>query len=237
MSMKFAVMQPYFLPYIGYFQLMDMVDTFVLYDNVEYTKKGWINRNRFLLNGRPQYFSVNLEKASDFATIRERRISSVFTQERIKILNRMQNAYRRAPYFEQTYPLLTDCLMCAEISLFDFIMSSVRRVARHLDIDTEIVVSSTLPIDHNLKNKYKLWALSRHLGIKKYVNPIGGAKLYDKDEFSAEGVDLVFHQSQLPEYEQGKPVGEFEPALSVVDVLMFNGRDRTKEQLKQFTLV
>jgi hypothetical protein len=228
--MKFAVMQPYFLPYIGYFQLMDAVDKFIIYDNIEFTKKGWINRNRILVNSEPQYFTVNLEKASDYAMVNERHVSPVFEKERRKVLVKIEANYRKAPFYEETYRLVKECFECEEKNLFDFIFFSIQKVAGHLGIDTELVVSSTLSIDHALKNKYKLWALGEHLGIRDYINPVGGMELYRKDEFLKHGMNLSFHRANLSEYPQ---VGseEFCPALSVIDVLMNLGREGTREQL------
>ena len=155
--MEFAVMQPYFMPYIGYFQLIDAVDKFIVYDNIEFTKKGWMNRNRIMVNGEPQYFTVNLEKGSDYAMVNERKISPVFTKERRKILGKIEANYRKAPFYEETLPLVKECFECSEENLFDFILNSIVKVKEHLRIETELIVSSQLPIDHSLKNKYKLW--------------------------------------------------------------------------------
>ena len=234
--MNFAVMQPYFLPYIGYFQLMHAVDKFVIYDNIEYTKRGWINRNRFLVNGEPQYFTVNLEKGSDYAMVNERVVSQVFLKERRKILSRIEASYRKAPFYEETISMVKECFECDQNNLFDFIYFSIRKVAKHLNIQTDLIVSSKLQIDHDLKNKHKLWAFSEHLEIEDYVNPIGGMEFYGKDEFSQHGVNLLFHKSNLSEYPQ---IGsaEFCPALSILDVLMSLGSDRAREQLNDYRLI
>lgn len=234
--MKFAVMQPYFMPYIGYFQLMDAVDKFVVYDNIEFTKKGWINRNRILINGEPQYFTINLEKASDYAIVIERKVSPVFAKERRKILAKIEANYRKAPFFGETYPVVERCFNCEESNLFDFIYASIVSIKDHLGIGTELIVSSRLPIDHTLKNKHKLWALSDRLGIQDYINPVGGMELYGKDEFLQHGINLSFHKANLSEYPQ---VGsdEFCPALSILDVLMNLGREGAREQLTDYTLV
>ena len=233
--MKFAVMQPYFMPYIGYFQLIDAVDKFIVYDNIEFTKKGWMNRNRILVNGEPQYFTVNLEKGSDYAMVNERKISPVFTKERHKVLGKIEANYRKAPFYAETFPLVKECFECREENLFDFIFHSIVKVKEHLCIETELVVSSQLRIDHSLKNKYKLWALSDHLGIHDYINPIGGMELYQKDEFAEHGMNLMFHQANLSPYDQ-RGIRDFIPALSIIDMLMNLGKSGTREGLKDFNV-
>lgn len=234
--MKFAVMQPYFLPYIGYFQLMEAVDKFVVYDNIEYTKKGWINRNRILINGEPQYFTVNIEKGSDYASVKERRVSQVFEKERRKVLARIESNYRKAPFFRETMTLTKECLECEQSNLFEFVFFSICRIAEHLNIKTELIVSSKLPIDHTLKNKHRLWAIGKYLGAQHYINPIGGVELYKKQEFREHGLNLSFHKAHLSEYNQLGSL-EFRPALSVLDVLMNLGIEGTRRQLTDFTLL
>jgi hypothetical protein len=231
--MKFAVMQPYFMPYIGYFQLMYAVNKFIVYDNIEFTKKGWMNRNRMLVNGEPQYFTVNLEKGSDYAMVNKRKVSPVFVKERCKVLAKIEANYRKAPYYIETFPLIKECFECEENNLFDFIYYSILKIKEHLQIKTELIVSSQLPIDHTLKNKYKLWALSDHLGIQDYINPVGGMGLYDKDEFAQHGMNLSFHQSNLTPYAQTGVQG-FYTALSIIDVLMNVGSSGAREYLEDW---
>jgi len=234
-AMKFAVMQPYFMPYIGYFQLMHAVDKFIIYDNIEFTRRGWINRNRILVNGQPQYFTVNLEKNSDYAMVNERRVSPIFVKERRRISAKIEANYYMAPFYEETFPLIKDCMECSEENLFDFIYSSIVKVNRYLGIETELIVSSRLPIDHSLKNKYKLWALSEHLDIQDYINPAGGIELYGKGEFAGHAVNLMFHRANLSAYPQ-VGANDFVPALSIIDMLMNVGKIGTQQQLNDFSL-
>lgn len=231
----FAVMQPYLFPYIGYYQLMDIVDCFIVYDNIEFTKKGWIHRNRILMNGEPGYITVNLEKGSDYLMVNERKISPVYVKERRRVLAKIEANYKNAPFFEEIMPFVRQCLEYDESNLFDYILYSIRQVNAYLGIDTEIVISSKIPIDHTLRNKHKLWAISKELEISEYINPIGGMDLYNKKEFAENGVNLQFHQSSLSPYTQ---VGtcEFAPALSIIDMLMNIGREGVVHNLKDFKL-
>ena len=222
-----AVMQPYFLPYVGYFQLINAADLFIVYDNIKYTKKGWINRNRFLLNGKDAVFSIPLKKDSDSLDIKEREISADFKKS--KLLNQIREAYRRAPYFARTFPLVERIVLEKETNLFKFILNSIRETCESLAIGTEIVVSSSLRIDHSLPGKTKVLALCRHVGADVYINAIAGQELYSKEDFSAHGIDLKFLKTKPFEYRQ---LGDkFVPWLSIIDVMMFNSPDAISECL------
>ena len=216
--MKLAIMQPYFLPYIGYFQLIAGVDMFIIYDNIKYTKKGWINRNRMLLNGKDAMFSLPLKNASNSLDIRERELADDFNQE--KLLSQFKGAYRQAPQFAQTIQLLERIVRNEEKNLFRFLHHSIIKICDHLEIKTEIKISSDIAIDHDLKSQDKVLALCEAVGATKYVNAIGGVELYSKETFMERGIDLNFIQSKTFEYPQLGDI--FVPWLSMIDVMMFN---------------
>lgn len=217
-----AIMQPYFLPYLGYWQLIRAADLFVVYDDVEYTKKGWINRNRMLRDGRDETFSLPLKKDSDFLDVRDRRLADGFDDERHKLLRRFEAAYRKAPYREATLELVRRCLMCEERNLFGFLHHSIEAVCRHLGLETSVVASSGLGVDRALKGQERVIATCRALGVSRYLNPGGGVALYDRDAFREHGIELAFQRVAPYRYPQfGAP---FVPHLSIVDVLMFNDR-------------
>lgn len=216
--MKLAIMQPYFLPYIGYFQLIAAVDQFIVYDNIKYVKKGWINRNRLLQNGKDVMFSLPLKNASDSLDVYERELAANFNRD--KLLNQIKGAYQRAPYFEQTYPLIEQIIQYEDTNLFRFIHHSIVKVCEHLKIKTEIKISSEIAIDHRLKNQDKVLALCQAAGANSYVNAIGGMELYSKEVFLEKEIDLKFIQSKPFEYPQFG--NAFVPWLSIIDVMMFN---------------
>jgi hypothetical protein len=220
-------MQPYFLPYIGYFQLISAVDLFIVYDNIKYTKKGWINRNRMLKNGKDILFSLPLKTDSDLLDVSKRELSRNFN--RAKLLNQIAETYRRAPYYSQTFPLLEAIIHHPQDNLFQFILNSITRVCRHLGIPTEIRISSEVPIDHSLKSQYKVLAICNKLGASTYINPIGGLDLYSREVFAANGLELKFLKSTSLEYAQFGSA--FVPWLSIVDVLMFNSVEVTRNAL------
>lgn len=225
--MKIAIMQPYFFPYIGYFQLIKSVDVFVVYDNIKYTKKGWINRNRMLQNGKDVMFSIPLKNDSDSLDVCERELSTDFNRD--KLLNQFKGAYRFAPYFEQTFLLVESIVRCEDNNLFRFLHNSIVATCNYLDIDTEIKISTEVTIDHNLKSQDKVIALCEALGASAYINAIGGIELYSKEAFSNKGIDLKFIKSMPFEYTQLG--GEFVPWLSIIDVMMFNSVTMVKECL------
>jgi hypothetical protein len=225
--MRLAIMQPYFFPYIGYFQLIAAVDMFIVYDNIKYTKKGWINRNRLLQNDKDMMFSLPLKGDSDTLDVCERELAADFNRD--KLLNQFKGAYRRAPYFAQTMPLVEQIVRYEEANLFHFLHHSIVKTCEHLGITTEIGISSGIAIDHDLKNQNKVLALCEAVGATTYVNAIGGMELYSKKTFQEKGIALKFIQSKSFEYPQFGHA--FVPWLSIIDVMMFNSVDAIKECL------
>lgn len=228
--MKIAIMQPYFFPYIGYFQLINAVDEFVIYDNIEFTKKGWINRNRILVNGRDSYITLPLKGDSDYLEVRKRFLADSWSRERKTMLNRITGAYRKAPNFRLVYPLIENCVLFDESNLFRFVLNSLNLVNEFLQIGTPVLVSSTISIDHGLPSEKKVMALCKARQATEYINPIGGIKLYQKDDFQREGLDLHFLKSKdTIVYKQFDH--DFIPWLSIIDVMMFNSREEIKQHL------
>lgn len=232
--MKVAIMQPYFLPYIGYFHLIGAVDLFIVYDNIKYTKKGWINRNRMLLNGTDVMFSLPLKKDSDSLDVVQRQLAADFNSE--KLLNTWRGAYARAPYFDETFPFLERIVRNQEKNLFRFIHGSIVETCTHLGLRTEIRISSDIAIDHELTGEDKVIALCKAVGARTYINAIGGLDLYSLSRFQSCGVDLQFINSLQFEYPQFRV--PFVPWLSIVDILMFNTLDAVRERIAHsYTLI
>ncbi len=226
-------MQPYFLPYIGYWQLLATVDRFVVYDNIEYTKKGWINRNRFLRNGADAPFTLPLKKGSDFLHVRERALADDFNPT--ALLNPFRESYRKAPFFDAGFPVIETIVTAAPRNLFEYLLNSLVMTAAYLEIKTPIVVSSRVPIDHTLKAGEKVLAICGALGANRYLNTIGGRALYSTDAFAAAGVELKFIQARPVTYSQfGQP---FVPGLSILDVMMFNAPDAVRRMLEEYDLL
>lgn len=226
--MKLAIMQPYIFPYIGYFQLMNAVDEFVIYDNIEFTKKGWINRNRVLVNGKDEYITLTLKKDSDHLLIKDRFLADTWETDRKKIINRITESYRKAPHFEAAFEVIEHCILHHDKNLFNFLLHSLQQVNAYLGINTKLVISSSIEIKHSLKSEEKVIAICKAQNATTYINPIGGVELYNKNNFSNLGIELQFLQAQNVEYNQYK--NKFVPWLSIIDVMMFN----SKEEIQNF---
>ncbi len=233
--MKLAIMQPYLFPYIGYFQLMNAADEFVVYDNIKYTKKGWINRNRILVNGSDAYINFPLKKDSDYLDVKDRYLAEIWPQERQKLLNKLKESYRKAPYFEQAYAVIEKCILFEDMNLFAFILNSLTVIKNYLDISTPFVVSSTIAIDNSLKAQDKVMAICQSKKANVYINPIGGVELYNKEDFTKSGIELFFLKTGTIEYKQFD--NAFVPYLSIIDVIMFNAKEEIKKYLSLYSLL
>ena len=231
--MKLAIMQPYFFPYIGYFQLINEVHEFVVYDNIEYTKKGWISRNRILVNNIDAYVSLPLKKDSDYLLVKDRFLADTWDAERKKLLNRILESYRKAPYFKETYEVVEKCIMYEDHNLFNFIFHSIQTLVKHLCIDTKLTFSSSIIIDHQLKSEDKVIAICKEQKANTYINPIGGVSLYDKERFRSHNLELQFQKSNAIYYKQFS--NEFIPWLSIIDVMMFNSCDEISSFLTNYS--
>jgi hypothetical protein len=216
---KIAIMQPYFLPYLGYFQLIKAVDEFVIYDNIQFTKRGWIHRNRILQNGQPVYISLPLKKDSDYLNVNQRTLADNYEQQKSKILAKLKGNYAKARNFEKIYNLILDILNYRSSNLFDFILNSIKVICDYLQITTPLIKSSNIEIDHNLISTDKVLEICKRLDADIYINPVGGKQLYDKADFKDKNIELIFHNFKVKEYDQIQ--SPFLSHLSIIDTLMF----------------
>lgn len=225
--MRVAIMQPYWFAYIGYYQLIAAVDQFVIYDNIQYTKKGWINRNRILRNGEPASITIPIRKASDYLDVNERQVADSLDSKRM--LRTFRDAYLKAPHREEALGILQTSLDCPDLNLSSFINRSVEVVCNHLGIETRRIVSSSLGVDRKLRGQERVIATCSELRATVYTNPIGGVDLYSAQEFHASNIDLVFLKSTLSPYRQMSRT--FIPAMSILDVIANVGLDETRSRV------
>ncbi len=232
--MKIGIMQPYYFPYIGYWQLMNAVDKYVIYDDVNFIKGGWINRNRVLNNGSASFFNVKMSNASPNLFINEIGAPNdlIYKNKQIKTLEML---YKKAPYYDECIELITSVIMCEEENLALYLKNGIIEIAHLLDMKTEFTLSSELTKDNALKGSDKVIAICKELGATEYLNAIGGQELYDRDDFKSEGLGLSFVKTNIVEYKQFK--ADFVAGLSIIDVLMFNGKEKTKGMLNSYELV
>jgi len=229
---KIAVMQPYFFPYIGYFQLIDAVDKFVFYDDVTFIKSGWINRNRALVGGKPIYLTASLEGASSSKLINEINL----IDNRAKLKKTIQMAYKKAPYYEQVWQAIEPCFDMETNGISELAMKTVKTVCEFIGVETEFEISS---IDYantkGLERQKRLIEICRMNEADTYINASGGKALYTKEEFRREGIDLYFLESSPIAYKQFRD--EFVPNLSIIDVMMFNSLEVIHQFLKSYELL
>lgn len=230
-----AIMQPYIFPYIGYFQLFEACDIFVSYDDVQYIKGGWINRNRILYQGSPKYITFPVNRAPLNTTIDHYFFRENIGKEKKKILSTLQQVYSKAPFSQYVYPRLVDIVKVNENNVAIFAENSLKKILDYLSISVEIRCSSHLCFDKSLKGQDRVIAIVKELGGDRYVNAIGGQDLYSPAEFAANNIDLRFLNCKAEPYKQFS--NKFVPNLSIIDVLMFNSIEQIRLMLKQFSFI
>ena len=214
--MVVGIMQPYFFPYMGYFQLILHSDVFVFHDDVQYIKGGWVNRNRILSDNRLSWITFPVCKASHDRPINERRYVAD-ERTRNRLLRRIAAAYRSAPFFKETYPLVQEIMSFADTNVATFNVHLASRIAAHLNICTPILLSSTLPTSSKLTGQERVIEICRCLSATHYVNASGGRKLYARGQFSRAGIELGFLEAVA--FGDTKPRASTAP-LSILHDLM-----------------
>jgi hypothetical protein len=233
-SMTLAIMQPYFFPYIGYFQLINAVDKFVVYDDVNFINKGWINRNNILVGGKANLFTVPLKGASQNLLIHEIELENIDGFSK-KFLKTIEQSYKKAPFFNEGFEIVERVFNSFSGNISELATKSLTETCQYLGLDTEIVPSSVIYQNQNLKAQERILDICLQEKAAHYINPIGGLELYSKELFAQNGILLNFIKSKRVEYPQFK--NEFVPWLSMIDVLMFCSKDQIYGFLSEYQLV
>jgi len=224
-----AAMQPYFLPYIGYFRLITAVDQFILLDNVNYINGGWINRNRWLMQGRPHTFNIPLSHASQHKLINELMIDRDHYQPK-KLLTTVYHCYHLAPEFAAIFPLLEKIFYVEKSQLLSFIIHALQVIFDYLERDFVYQLAS-LTLPKTCAGAEYIIALCQSRQATHYLNASGGRTLYDASQFSQAGIQLGFLPEESFQYPQFDH--PFVANLSLIDVLMFNKKQRIITELGQ----
>lgn len=223
--MKLAVMQPYLFPYLGYFQLIQAVDAFVVYDDVNFINRGWINRNNILVQGSGQLLTMELAGASQNKMINEIEVSG----RNDKLLKSIRFNYSKAPYLSQVFPIIDDIFNQRERNLARFLDYQLRQICNYLDLHPAWHISSEIKKDKELRGQIKILDICDKLGAKNYINLPGGKDLYDRKLFDSKGISLTFIRPRFEAYLQFS--GDFVPHLSIIDVMMFNSPQVIRENM------
>lgn len=234
--MKLAIMQPYFMPYIGYFQLIKIVDKFIFYDDVTFIKQGWINRNKILINNQAKMFSIPLSNASSHVLIKDVLISEIAYQKWKKsFLNSIFFSYKKAKNYSKIYALIEKILEKKPETISELAIKSVVEVAQYLDLRTEFEICSDVYSNTYLSGQNRVLDICINEKAITYINPVGGMELYSKSVFQEKNIELFFIKANKSVYPQFSE--EFVPFLSIIDVLMFNDLEDIHKQLDNFTLL
>lgn len=234
--MKVAIMQPYFMPYIGYFQMIKAVDKFVFYDDVNFIKKGWINRNRILVGNNDFTFSIPITNASQNVAINNTKINQEgFEIWKSKFIQTLNQNYKKAPQFNMVNKLIGDILRPNYITIGQLASQSVFKTAKYLNIKTKFIMSSAIYNNKELGRKERLIEICKKENATQYINALGGQELYKKEDFLVEDIQLHFLKTLPVKYEQFN--SEFIPWLSIIDVLMFNSVEEVNVMLDKYELI
>jgi hypothetical protein len=225
-----AIMQPYLLPYLGYFSLIQAADVFVIYDDVQYIRRGWINGNRIRVAGQVRSFVLPVSKAPQATRICDMQFAPGFQSNKQVIRGMVQRAYADAPYAESVTGLLETILAEPSANVATFVGKSIQLVSKHLGQTTMFAWASSQAVPMSVRGEDRILSLCKAFGATHYVNPIGGVDLYDRQRFAEQGIQLGFLRPELPEYEQGGQ--PWEPGLSIVDVLAWNSPEHVRSMLK-----
>lgn len=229
--MKISIMQPYLLPYIGYWQLIQTSKYFVILDDVNFIKKGYINRNSILLNNRPYRFTLNLVNSSQNKLIKDIKIGN----DTKSILKTIEHSYKKSPFFKTTFPIFEDIFTNTEKNLSKFIGYSLIEISKYLGLKTDFIYSSKIIKKVNLKSQDRILEICQKLNADHYINNISGLNLYDYNLFLKKKIKLSFLKTNQTSYKQFKD--KFIPNLSIIDIMMFNDKFKIYELLKNYTLI
>lgn len=231
--MKLGIMQPYFFPYLGHFSLIANTDAWIVFDVTQYTPKTWMSRNRVLhpVQGW-NYVTVPLANSSISIKTFEAKVLDM-KKARESVLGKLSHYRRKAPYFSAVEALVHDTFdMDGDDSLVRLNTRSLQAVCRYLDIPFHYQICSELNLPLPSVMQPGEWALeiSALLGASDYINPIGGREIFDPSRFAARGISLHFLKTS--EFRYDTQPYQFEPNLSILDVLMWNDPETVMEELR-----
>ena len=232
--MKVAIMQPYIFPYLGYFQLVNLVDKFVFFDDVSFIKGGWINRNNLLIENKSSLFSIPCVNISSNKKIDEVPIDNSKNWKE-KLLKKIEHAYKKAPEYDIVFPIIKRVINSKFEFISDLAKRSIKEIATYLEIKTKLIESSKAYNNHSMKGEKRIIDICKKEKAQEYINPEMGLSLYSKENFEKEGLSINFIKFKPTKYQQFS--GDFTSYLSIIDILMFNSKKKAKEMLNDFYLL
>jgi len=227
-------MQPYFSPYLGYWQLINAVDKFILFDDVSFIKQGFVNRNTIMAQGNSQQINLQINAISSNKLILEHEVNNNFKWKK-NLLKTIQQNYSKAKYFIEVFPLIERIIYFTDNNLSSYLENQIIEVSKYLAIETKIRKSSVFYPNNRLKGQERIIDICSQESASTYINAIGGINLYSKEEFKRNNIELKFIKMDNIKYSQFS--NEFISNLSIIDVMMFNSVEEIKKFLNRYTLV
>ena len=219
-------MQPYFLPYLGYWQLIHAVDKFVILDDVQFITKGWINRNKIYVNGKDQWITIPLEGANRNKLINELKICSP-NNWAAKLQRTIEYNFKKAPNFEEGYQLFQSIINFKTNDLTTLLVRSIKLICNFLNIQTEVILSSDITSINSLKGQARIIYICKKLNSSFYYNPQGGIDLYKKEDFTKENIQLNFVRTN----------SKSSFLYSFLESMMMYSRNEIRNELNNFNLI
>jgi hypothetical protein len=234
-SLVLGLMQPYLFPYIGYFQLIYSCDKFIIYDDVQYIKSGWVNRNRIIQQNEIKYFTLPVKRAPVNTQINNYFYADVFSKNKSKILRQIESSYKKSPFFNDVFKLIQECFDSSNNNISEFNVLTIKLCCNYLSIDTPIFLSSELTLNEGITGQERVIYINKIMNSTHYINPIGGKDLYSHDEFKKHDIKLNFLKTNNIKYPQFN--NEHQSFLSIIDVMMFNSQEQIQLLLSKYDLV
>lgn len=239
-TIKVGIMQPYFMPYIGYISLLKHCEIFILFDTVQFIRHGWIERNRMLKqNNNWLYIKVPLIKVNSQKTLIKECLIDNQQDWKLKILHQIKHYKNIAPNYNQVEKILMEIFEKDYDNIVSLNKASLEAISTYLGFKKKLQILSEMELNIIKPKAPDEWALNicKELNLPKihYVNLIGGLNFFNRDKYTKENIEISFHKMNMHCYNQQRDY--FESGLSILDLLMFNSVEEINKMLDDYELV
>lgn len=239
---KIGIMQPYFMPYIGYISLIKHADLFILFDTVQFIRHGWIERNRILKQNEGWlYIQVPLIKNNSRDTLIKDCLIDNSQNWKAKIIAQIQPFKKIAPFYFPVLKLINECFEKDFNDISHLNKACLEAICKYLGFEKKLPIFSEMNLEIEEATAPDEWALNICKSLKEkygdihYINPIGGLDFFDTNKYLQQDLKISFQKMQITAYNQKRT--PFEPGLSIIDVLMFNSVEEVNDMLDKYELV
>ena len=217
--MKVAIIQPSYFPWRGFFSIMSSVDTFVFFDDVQYTRRDWRNRNKFEINGEVSWLTVPIKSHDRTSRINQIEMNNITDWQDLH-LKTFSHSYAKAPFFDDAYDLFSEIRNCDQNSISEMTIQTCKSIAKYLDFETKFVTSSSLRIEADTPSK-RLALITSELGGQIYLTGPTASDYLEQFEFTNRHIEVIFKSHDYVSY----PRANRQPldGLSILDLIAFHG--------------